>query len=152
MKKNLLRRCLLGAPTGLMIFVGITLIMAHLGGRSELRIGYYLIRVYGSEVNAATALVLSAMVMGMIWSAASMIYETDWNLLVQTLVHGTCCVIPSLAIAWTMYWIPRSGDGIIQYAAIFALIYVIVWSVQFLSMKKRLRQINQHLKTLDREA
>lgn len=151
MKKKLLRRCLFGTSMGLTVFVLISLAFAHLRGDGELRIGYYLIRVYGNEVNAWTALVLSNMVMGMLWSAASIIFETDWGLLLQTLVHGICCVIPSMGIAWAMYWIPRSADGIIQYAAVFVVVYVIVWVVQYLSMKRRLGQINHRLKTLDKD-
>lgn len=150
MKRKILRRCLSGAPVGLTVFVFINLLFAHLRGSGQLGIGYYLIRVYGNEVNAATALTLSAMAIGMLWSAASLIFETDWNLLVQTLVHGICCVIPSLAIAWAMYWIPRSGGGIVSYALLFTLIYVVVWLGQYLSMKKRLRKINRQLKLMER--
>ena len=145
MKKNLLRRCAFGAPMGVLIFVWISLLFAHLQGDGQLHVGYYLIRVYGSEVNVVTALVLSAMAIGMLWSAASVIFETDWNFTVQTLVHAVLCVIPSLAIAWAMCWIPRTGDGIVQYGAIFGVIYVLVWLIRYLSMKRRIRQLNAAL-------
>ena len=145
MKKNLLRRSIFGAPTGLMIFVWISLLFAHLKGDGEFHVGYYLIRVYGSEVSAVTALVLSAMAMGMLWSAASLIFETDWNLLMQTVVHALCCVTPSLAIAWAMYWIPRTKDGLLQYGAIFGVIYVLVWLIHYLGMKRRIRLLTAAL-------
>ena len=142
MAKNIFRRCLLGAPTGLMIFTFIALFFAHLSGDGELRVGYYLVRVYGSEVNALTALVLSSMAIGMVWSAASAIFDTDWNLLAQTVLHGICCVIPSVSIAWCVYWIPHTMDGLVQYVAIFAVIYVLIWFFQYLSIRRRLRQFN----------
>lgn len=151
MAKNIFRRCLLGAPTGLMIFTFIALFFAHLSGDGELRVGYYLVRVYGSEVNALTALVLSSMAIGMVWSAASVIFDTDWNLLAQTALHGICCVIPSVAIAWGVYWIPHTLDGLVQYVAIFAVIYVLIWIFQYLSIRRRLRQFNAKLPSFDEE-
>ena len=145
MKYRTFQRALMGAPIGLVIFVSINLLLAHLRGDGELRIGYYLISVYGNEVNAATALVLGAMVIGMIWSAASVIFDTEWSLLVQTAVHAGCCVIPSMAIAWSMYWIPRSWDGIMQYAGAFCVLYVLIGLIRFLTVKSGLRRINNML-------
>lgn len=147
MKTKMWKRCLFGAPMGLLIFMGIWLTLAHLRGDGELRIGYYLLQVYGTEVNALTAACVSAMIIGMIWSAASVIYETDWNLLVQTLVHGMVCVIPSMLIAWAMCWMPRSWDGLTQYVAIFGVIYVIIWLMQYLDRKRRVRQMNALLES-----
>ena len=149
MAKNIFRRCLLGAPTGLMIFTFIALFFAHLSGDGELRVGYYLVRVYGSEVNALTALVLSSMAIGMVWSAASVIFDTDWNLLAQTVLHGICCVIPSVAIAWGVYWIPHTLDGLVQYVTIFVVIYVLIWIIQYLSIRRRLRQFNTKIGELE---
>lgn len=149
MAKNIFRRCLLGAPTGLMIFTFIALFFAHLSGDGELRVGYYLVRVYGSEVNALTALVLSSMAIGIVWSAASVIFDTDWNLLAQTALHGICCVIPSVAIAWGVYWIPHTLDGLVQYVTIFAVIYVLIWIFQYLSIRRRLRQFNTKIGELE---
>ena len=151
MAKNIFRRCLLGAPTGLMIFTFIALFFAHLSGDGELRVGYYLVRVYGSEVNALTALVLSSMAIGILWSAASVIFDTDWNLLAQTALHGICCVIPSVAIAWGVYWIPHTLDGLVQYVTIFAVIYVLIWIFQYLSIRRRLRQFNAKLPSFGEE-
>ena len=151
MAKNILKRCLLGAPTGLMIFTFIALFFAHLSGDGELRVGYYLVRVYGSEVNALTALVLSSMAIGIVWSAASVIFDTDWNLLAQTALHAICCVIPSVAIAWGVYWIPHTLDGLVQYVTIFAVIYVLIWIFQYLSIRRRLRQFNAKLPSFGEE-
>ena len=149
MAKNILKRCLLGAPTGLMIFTFIALFFAHLSGDGELRVGYYLVRVYGSEVNALTALVLSSMAIGMVWSAASVIFDTDRNLLAQTVLHGICCVVPSVAIAWCVYWIPHTVNGLVQYVTIFAVIYVLIWIFQYLSIRRRLRQFNTKIGELE---
>lgn len=151
MKKKIWKRCLFGAPVGLLIFMGIFLAQAHLRGDGEIHVGYYLIRVYGTEVNAMTAACISAMMIGMIWSGASVLYETDWNLLMQTAVHALLCVLPSMAVAWVMYWIPRNRDGIAQYAMLFGVIYVLVWLIQFLDRRKRVQQMNALLKMKEYE-
>jgi len=146
MKRKVLSRCLFGAPMGVTILMAISLTAAHLRGDGKIRVGYYLIRVYGSEVNAVTAACLGSMVIGMIWSAASLIYrETDWSLLKQTLVHGAVCVLPSLVVAYMMYWMPRSMDGLLQYLGLFCLIYAVNWVGQYLRMKKRITDLNAKL-------
>ena len=145
MLKKILRRCLFGAPTGLTVFMGIMLTAAHLRGDGELRTGYYLLQIYGTELNAMTAACISAMVIGMIWSAASLIYETDWNLLIQTLAHAVACVVPSLLIARAMYWMPRNWEGIVQYVVIFGVIYAVIWVFQYLGIKRRVTQMNEKL-------
>ena len=149
MKKKIVHRCLFGAPTGLTVFVFISLFFAFIRGDGELRISYYLIRVYGSEVNAAAAMVLGAMVIGGIWSAASLIFESERSLLLQTITHAVCCVIPSLVIAWLLCWIPRTVVGIMQYTSLFAVIYVIVWILQYGSIRRRIRQFNAKLTEQD---
>lgn len=151
MKKKLFRRCASGAPTGLMVCVLLNLFFSYLRRDSELRIGYYLIRVYGSEVNAISAMVLGSMLIGGIWSAASLIFESERSLLLQTIAHAVCCVIPSLAIAWLLFWIPRTLDGIVQYASIFAGIYVLVWIIQYGHMRRRIRKFNAKLNEWDRQ-
>lgn len=147
MKKKVWQRGLCGAPVGLMIFMGIFLSLAYLRGDGELHVGYYLIRIYGTEVNAMTAACIGAMMIGILWSAASVLYETDWNLVMQTVIHALVCVLPSMAIAWAMYWIPRNRDGILQYAMLFGMIYGAVWLIQYMDRKKRVRQMNTLLQT-----
>lgn len=145
MLKKILRRCLFGAPMGLTVFMGFMLTAAHLRGDGQLRAGYYLLQIYGTELNALTAACASAMVIGAIWSVAALIYETDWNLLIQTVVHAAACMVPSLLIARAMYWMPRNQEGLVQYVVIFGIIYAVIWVFQYLGIKRRVTLMNEKL-------
>ena len=150
MAKKIKNYCLFGAPAGIAAYVLFTLWGSFMRGDGR----YYftsghLIRMYGNEVNAVAAACISAALVGMIWSASSLIYrETDWNLLKQTVIHCFICVVPSLVISYLMYWMPRNMIGLIQYTALFAVLYVLNWTAQYLGMKKRVKQINQRIHDL----
>lgn len=150
MEKKILNRCLVGAPVGLTVWFLFTLLAAYLRGGEIILASGHAVFVYGSELNAVTAASASAMLIGMVWAAASLIYqETDWSLLKQTAVHALICVVPSLAIVYVMEWMPRSLDGLGQYLWLFGVIYVLIWAVQYLSTRKRLKQINAKLKDME---
>lgn len=153
MKKKLFGYCLFGAPTGVTMYLFFTLFASWLRGDGQY---YYtsghLVLAYGNELNAVAAASAGAMVLGVIWATASLIYqETDWSLLKQTVVHCGVCVVPSLVIAYKMYWMPRNPEGLIQYLVLFSLLYAVNWVLQYLSMRKRVRQMNAMLHNLPGE-
>ena len=151
MKKKVLLYCLFGAPAGTSMYVAFTLWGSWLRGDGK----YYftsghLVQIYGNELNAVAVACVSAMVLGMIWASASLIYqETDWSLLKQTAVHCGICVVPSLLIAYAMHWMPRSWDGLMQYGMIFGVLYAANWTARYAAMKKRVRKMNAELRKLE---
>ncbi len=150
MKKKIMQYCLFGAPAGVAVYVLFTLWGSWLrgDGRYHFTSGH-IVQIYGNELNAVAAACLSAMVLGMIWASASLIYqETDWSLLRQTVVHCGICVLPSLLVAYVMYWMPRSGDGLKQYLTVFGVMYALNWTAQYFGMKKRVRKMNEQVKKL----
>ena len=151
MAKKIFDRCLFGAPAGVTVWVAFILWGAWLrGGGNVIWVSGHGVQVYGSELAAICAQVGSAMLIGMIWAAASLIWqETEWSLLKQTAVNCLACTIPSMAIAWVMQWMPHSLDGIFQYVLLFGVIYVLIWMVQYLGMRKRVRQFNEKIKALE---
>ena len=150
MASKIFNRCLFGAPAGLTVWFFFHLWAAYLRGGELLWTSGHLVLLYGSELNAVTAQAVSAMVIGMIWASASLIWqETDWSLLVQTAVNCLLSTLPSLAIAWFMGWMPHSFDGIWQYVRLFGVIYLLIWAVQYLSIRKRVRQFNEKIKALE---
>ena len=151
MKKKVLNHTLLGIPVGLALWVVFTVLGSYLRGAGEYNVAaYYLIRVYGNELNAVAAQCVGAMLIGVLWTNAALIWrETDWNLLKQTVAHFLVCTLPSLLIAWVMQFMPHSLDGLGQYLLIFCGIYVINWLIQYCSLKKRVRQMNAQLKFLE---
>lgn len=147
MKKKLFQHILFGATAGLALWVVFTLLASYLRGDWVFpRVGAYLIAVYGNELNAVAAQCVCAMLCGMIWTSASLIFrETDWSLLKQTAVHCLVCMVPTLAIAWFTHMIPRGTDGPTQYVCLFGAVYLLNWLIQFSRMKKNVRQFNTKL-------
>lgn len=150
MKKTILKRCLLGAPAGLSVYVLFTLFASWLRGDGTYYFtGGYLVWLYGTELNAVTVACICAMLIGMIWAAASLIFQTDWSLMKQTAVHYLACTVPSLLINCAFGTMPRSMDGLMQYLWLFGCIYVLIWIGQYICIRKRVRQMNAMLNTAE---
>lgn len=151
MKKKILNETLLGILVGLSLWVAFTICASYLRGTGEYNVSaYYLIRVYGSELNAVAAQCVGAILIGILWTDASLIWrETDWSLLTQTVVHFLVCTVPSLLIAWAMGFMPHSLDGLGQYLLLFCGAYVCNWVIQYTTMRRRVRQFNAQLKFLE---
>ena len=151
MKKKIMLCCLFGAPAGVTMYVLFTLWGSWLRGDGNCYFtSGHLVQIYGNEWNAVAAACIGAMMIGMIWAVASLIYrETDWSLLGQTVVHCGVCVIPSLLIAYAMHWMPRSWDGLGQYLTVFGVLYGVNWTAQYFGMKKRVRRMNEKLNQLE---
>ena len=79
------------------------------------------------------------------WAAASVIWETDWSLLRQTLTHLLTCSLSALPIAYLMYWMPHNVRGILLYFGIFLGIYAGIWASQFFAARARVRELNEKL-------
>ena len=146
MKKNLLLRALLGAPLGLALSYLITILISLVSGQGT----YYpvvpeLAATCGSELNAVLLQALCSLLYGAAWAGASVIWETDWSLSAQTLLHLAICSSATFPIAWFLRWMNHSVVGVLIYFGIFFMIYLVIWMSQYLAIRKKLKQINQHL-------
>lgn len=148
--KKFLNLCAFGAPAGLALQMLFWLWASWIRGDGQLNfVSGHLILKYGTELNAVTAQCICAMLLGMLWASASVIFQdTDWNLMKQTLTHFLVCTVPSLGLAWAMNFMPRSLDGLAQYLGIFGFLYVLNWICQYLSIRNRLKQLNAQLNSL----
>ena len=139
MAKKILQRCMTGAPWGLALQILMIILHSYRRGNGEVyQVSAWLLDIYGTELNAFAAECTGAMLVGMLWAAASLIFrETDWSLLKQTAVHFAVCMVPSLGIGFGLHWL-----------LLFGLIYVVNWAVQFLWMRRRVKQMNAQLKEI----
>ncbi|MBQ7801701.1 MAG: DUF3021 domain-containing protein [Oscillospiraceae bacterium] len=151
MKKKILKHSLFGILLGLALWAGFILWAFWLRGDGQLRfVSGQLMVLYGSERNAVTAECAGAVLIGLLWSNAALIWrETDWSLLKQTAVHYLVCVVPSLLIACAMGFMPRSLDGLGQYLLLFGVLYGLNWIIQYSALKARVRKMNQRLRLLE---
>lgn len=152
MKKKIVSRALLGIPVGLALWIAFRIWGALLRGDGRyFAVSGHEMFLYGSELNAVIAECVGAALIGILWTAATLIWrETDWNLMKQTIVHFLVCTVPSLVIAGVMGFMPRSRDGLAQYLLLFCGFYVLNWIIQYAALKKRVRNMNEQLKSLER--
>lgn len=148
MKKKVLFHCVFGGAMGLTISTLITIVIsATVGDGNFYPVAPGLIEDCGSELNAVILQTVFAMVYGAAWAASSLIWEVErWSLLRQTVTHLLVCSFSALPIAYLMHWMPRTAGGIALYFAIFFGIYLVIWLVQYGSMKARIRKMNEKVR------
>lgn len=77
---------------------------------------------------------------------ASIIWELDsWSLAKQSGIYFLIASIIMLPIAYVANWMEHSIGGFLSYAGIFVAIFVMVWWIQYLSWKQRIKKINDSL-------
>lgn len=146
MKKKVLFRVLLGAPLGLALSYLITILISLvLGNGSYYPVVSALTAACGSEINAVLLQALCSLLYGAAWAGASAIWETDWSLLAQTVLHLAICSCATFPIAWLLHWMAHSLAGVALYFGIFLGIYLVIWLCQYSSIRRKLRKINQQL-------
>ncbi len=153
MRKKVFGYTLFGSSMGLTLSVMMTLIASLLRGDGQWHFtSANLIIRFGSEVNAVAAECAGAMLLGAIWANATMIFsDTDWSLLKQSAIHCLVCTVPSMAIAVWLKWFPLNWDGVMQCVRLFGVIYMLNWVLQYMSFRKRIKQLNAKLKELPQE-
>jgi len=148
MKRKIILRSLLGAPLGLALGYGISIVMSLIMGKGI----YYpaapaLEMSLGGELKAVVVQAITMMVYGMVWAGSSVIWEMDnWSILRQTATHLVITSLVTLPIAYFLHWMDHSLGGILQYFGIFFLTYVLIWWSQYSAMKKRVEQFNAKVK------
>lgn len=148
MKKKILQRCLFGAPVGLLIsqIISIMISVAVNDGT------YYavvpdLITVCKTETNAVIVQTACALIYGAMWSGISVIWEIDeWSILKQSCIHFLISSIMTFPIAYFTRWMQHTLVGMLSYFGTFAAIYIFIWLSLYLSMRKKIMQLNSKVK------
>lgn len=148
MKKKVMIRCLLGAPVGLTVSYLITVLISVFVADGK----YYpvvpeLTAQCGSEINAVLLQTACSLLYGLAWGGISVVWEMEeWSLLRMTLTHLAVCSAATFPIAYFMWWMPHSIQGILCYFGIFLGIYLCIWCSQYHVMKKRVEQLNRKVR------
>lgn len=152
MKKKVFLRGLLGFPIGLAIGYAITIAISLI-----LADGYYspcvpeLISVTGSEINAVLLQAVLSGILGAGFGACSVIWEIEsWGLVKQTGIYFLIVSVIMLPVAYVNYWMEHSVKGFLSYFGIFAVIFAVIWIVQYTVNKRRVGKMNETLQNLRR--
>lgn len=147
MKRKVLLRALLGAPIGLSIgFLVTLLVSAGFGDGKFYPVTPELTALCGTELRAVAVQTAVLLLCGAVWAAASVIWETEWSLLRQTVTHLLACSLSALPAAYFMHWMPHTVGGILGYFGIFLEIYAGIWLENYLSVRARIRAMNEKLR------
>ena len=148
MKKQLIKRGLVGFPSGIAIGFVITLMISAFIGD-----GYYypvtpeLIGSTGNELNAVILQTVLCGIMGSGFAMASVIWELDsWSLAKQSGIYFLIACIIMFPIAYIANWMKHSIAGVLSYVCIFIVIFVVVWLAQYLSWRHKIKKMNDCFK------
>ena len=147
MKKEILKRCLFGAPIGLAISTIVTIVISLIIGDGNFHaVAPSLTVAMGSEINAVVFQAVLSIIYGAAWAGASVVWDAEgWSLLKMTVVHLIIASVATFPIAYFARWMPATVCGILMYIGIFLFIYTGIWVSQYSAMKKKIRAINEKL-------
>ena len=76
--------------------------------------------------------------------AGSVIWEIEqWSIARQT---GTYFLAAMMPVAYFSYWMEHSVRGFLIYFCIFTVIFIVIWLVQYMFMRRDVNNINAKLK------
>ena len=148
MLKKAIIRGLLGFPLGIAMGYIITILISLVAGDGN----YYpvapeLIDVFRNEINAVVFQTVLCGILGVSFSASSIIWEMEhWSIAKQTGIHLmiTSCVM--LPIAYFAHWVERTLLGFMLYYAVFLVVFFIIWLIQYVIWKNKIRDINRKVR------
>ena len=146
-KLTAIRRGLLGIPLGIAIGFLMSLVASISIGHGV----YYaakpeLIAEMGSEINAVLLQTGLSGLIGMAFSAASVIWQLeDWSLAKQTGIYFLINALVMLPVAWFARWTERSFKGIAIYFGTFVIVFIIIWAIQYFFWRQKIKKMNEKL-------
>ena len=147
MKKMIILRGISGFPLGLAIGYSISIIISLIWGN-----GYYapcvpeMAVMMGSEINAVMLQAILCGIMGMGFAASSVIWDIeDWGMVKQTGVYFAIISVIMLPIAYVTFWMEHSFKGVVSYYGMFALVFAVVWVVQYSRIRHNVKKMNEAL-------
>lgn len=148
MKKNIIKRGLLGCPLGISIgFIITVLISICVGDGSFYPVTPELIETMGNELSAVVLQTVLCGIMGSGFAMASVIWEIDsWNLAKQSGIYFAIACVVMFPIAYVTNWMKHSAAGILSYVGIFVVIFIFVWAIQYFAWKSKIKKMNDGVK------
>ena len=153
MNKQLLKkaglRAMIGAPVGMAISTIIAVLDSwFIGDGKFYAVVPELAADLGSEIGAVTIQVLCSMLFGAAFAGASVIWEKDCSLTKMTLLHFLICSAATFPIAYLLRWMDHTAGGVLKYFGQFLAIYVAIWIIQYMRLRRNVNALNKKVKQL----
>ena len=148
LKKKIILRSIFGLPTGITIGHLITLCISLGWGDGH----FYpcvpeLVDIMGSELRAVLLQTALYGVLGMAFAASSVIWEIErWSLVKQTGVYFLILSVVFMPIAYFTYWMEHSFVGFLSYFGVFAVLFAVIWLIQYAVGRRVVKKMNAKLK------
>lgn len=152
MEKRIIKRGFLGAPMGIAIgFVISVFISACVGEGRFYPVAPELLQTMGTELDAVILQMILCGVMGAGFAMASVIWEIEsWSLARQSGVYFLIACLLMLPIAYFANWMEHSFYGVLSYIGVFAGIFGLMWLMQYLIWKRRIKKMNDGVETIEK--
>lgn len=147
MKKEIMKRSLIGFPIGITIGQFITILISLKWGNGDYS-PYVpeLVSAMGSEIHAIILQSILCGILGMGFAAASFIWQIDhWSIVRQTGIYFLTISIIMLPIAYFAYWMEHSLVGFLSYFGVFVFIFVILWVITYVMGRYNVKRMNGKL-------
>lgn len=147
MKKNIIKRGLIGIPIGIAIGFIITIIISvAIGNGTFYPATEELVDIMGNELNAVIIQTILCGIMGMGYAMASIIWDIEsWSLAKQSGIYFVIASIIMFPVAYILNWMEHSIMGVLFYAGVFIAIFVSAWLIQYLAWKNKIKKINREV-------
>ncbi len=89
----------------------------------------------------------------LVWTVASALFGLvsvlfqgeRFNLIVTTAIHCVCCMLITAGACFIIGYVKGFGEFLIAIVPVFLLVYVVIYFVTFISMKKAAKEANEAL-------
>ncbi len=148
MKKEILKRVLIGSFVGIAIGQIISVIISLCLGTGEFVVcAPQFTESVGNEAAAGAVQTLLCAVIGAGFAGASVTWESEkLSFAAQTGICFGIYAVIMLPLAYFSYWIEHTAAGFLSYLAIFIGAFIVMWIGQYFSWKKKIRDINEKIK------
>lgn len=147
MKKKILMYGARGVPIGISLGYIITILVSWNYGQ-----GYYspcvpeLVDSVGTEISAVILQTVLCGLVGAAFGAASVVWEIEsWSIAKQTGIYFLVAALVMMPVAYFSYWMEHSVKGFLSYFVFFTAIFIVIWLVQYVSMRRDVKKMNDRL-------
>lgn len=142
-----LLRGIIGFPIGVTIGYAITIFASlAVGGGNYSPVVPAMADMCGSEIAAVMLQFILCGIMGMVFAAMSVAWESErLNLAAQSALHFVVSVSTMIPIAYVCFWMEHSWGGVLSYIGVFMGIYASMWVVMYLIYRSHVNQINKKI-------
>ncbi len=148
MKNQITYRLFSGFPLGITISLTISIMVSLI-----IQDGYFhacppaLIDTMSSELSAVIVQTLLSGVLGSALSVAALVWNIEhWSIAKQTGVYFFISSLAITPIAYLNHWMQHSLIGFFSFYLFFVGIFLVVWIVQYLFLRKKIRSLNQKVR------